>query len=300
MKKKFYLLFFYLFILHSYSNAQNNDLPKSRLKEIRSVLDTALFVNRMETIETPCMCIDMNNDKIAHANRVNINSNYRIQLSKDSSIDPDGIKCLSQYVSRYMKFHVIAENDDSLTMQGEVSLSYAYPAGSIMQYLGFTQNQLDKDEVFFKKLISSKGTFSLYPQGTRFMIRMSFSDAPFKSYTMFGYLEIVREAYRDTVKSFRFFFDQLSIKKGNNNNSISVKFSNTTHYYETEYFTVFIYHLLKESGSPDAAKRAYALWLRNYLQNMNCSNLSMFISAADTMIRSDHFTMPNTEPLPVN
>lgn len=278
---------------------QYNDLKEQRMQEIKSVLDTALFVNRMETVETPCFCIDTLDDFFAEAGRKVINSNYRIRLAKDSIIDTSGIECLSQFASRYMKLHIANLNDTDLTASGEVQLSYAYSSGSIMQYLGMAHAQHAGISFFFNKLIKNTGSFHLYPDGDKYRITIQFPDEPLKGYILTGYLEIVTNAYRtDALKIYRFHFDKMSIVKGDQDNVISVEFGNTSLNDEAEYLSVMVYHVVKYLNSTNKAKKAGATWLQNYFTKMNCPNLQYIWNMAQGYLKSDGFVLPNTEPMP--
>ncbi len=114
-----------LVLFHVFAKSQSfsyDSLIRQRLLEIQKGLDSSLFVNRFESIETPCLCIDSNDNQKAYAQRDTINSNYRIRFSKDGKID-SGVQCLSKYYSKYARFDVKVYTTKDQRLSGDVSLT---------------------------------------------------------------------------------------------------------------------------------------------------------------------------------
>lgn len=277
--------------------AQDNPI-RTRLNIIRNGLDSMIFVNRFESVETPCLCISEKDSTIAQPNRLVINSNSSIKLAKRNIINPNGVKCLSQHIARYLRFRVMDIFPESLTLTGTIESTYAYPAGSIIQMLGFTRLQTDNTERFFNRLIRSRGTFILYPEGDRYRIRMILTDEPYNAGdTYIGYLEIVRDAFDSTAGDvYVFNFDQMSIARGDKNNQIAVKFSTTSHSGEQTYYSVLAYNVLKNENSTDSLLKANAVWLKNFLNNPRCPQCQPVYSAATLLMNNTQQVLPNTGP----
>jgi hypothetical protein len=275
---------------------------RDRLDTIKKVLDTKIFVNRFETIESPCLYLDNNDSTRAYPRRATINSNYRVRLSTRKILDPNGVKCLSEYAARYLRFEVKCVTEKDQTLSGNVEITYAYPASSLIQLLGFTVGQPDKNNVFFNKLIRLPGTFQLYPEGEKYRIKLVLTEPPYdKGNAYFGYLEIIRDAFRTSGENvFVFNFDLMSIARGNNNNQIREKFSSTTHSKESMFYSVLSYHVLKNKTSPDLLLRAKAIWLENFLQNRACPQCKMVYFQAVLTMFVRGFSLPNTSPDPAH
>src|SRR5436190_21035588 len=77
--------------------AQDPEIIQQRLIYIQHSLDSFIFVNRFQSIESPCLCIDEKDSSLAYPQRAVVNSNYRIQLTKNK-FNPNGVKCLSEHV----------------------------------------------------------------------------------------------------------------------------------------------------------------------------------------------------------
>jgi hypothetical protein len=299
MKKTTYIFATALLVCTT-AHSQYRDTVISHLNQIKAALDTSIFVSRFESTETPCVYIDASKDREARANRQNINSDYRIQFKKNGSIDTTGTKCLSQYCSRYLRFRINNVDNDKLEMSGTFEATYAYPASSLIQYLGFTNSQPDKTNAYFNRLLRSEGNFFLYPEDDKYKVKIILLNKPYDSAdTVSGYIEIVREAFRSNNKSVHFYFDEMNLHKGDRNNQISLKFSSTSFFLESQYFQVIAYHVLKYINSPNEdLKKANAIWLKNFLVNPACSQCKMIYNSAMFMVRSNPSVAPNTEPNP--
>ncbi|WP_315814409.1 hypothetical protein [Paraflavitalea speifideaquila] len=195
---------------------QQQEVIRDRLSSIQRGLDTMIFVNRFESIESSCLYIASWDSSIACAERAVINSNYRIKLAKGKEIDTNGVKCLSQHVARYLRLRVKVVDTTDLCLAGVVETTYAYPASSIIQLLGATRQLEGKTDRYFDKLIKFTGTFTLYPADDKYRIKMILNDLPFDpGDAYFGYLEIVLDAFKPHAeKVYLLRFDQMSIKKG--------------------------------------------------------------------------------------
>lgn len=279
-----------------------DDVVESRIKEIARTMDTSIFVSRLLSIETPCLCIDEKDSSVAFPKRTIINSNYRIKLTKDETIDSSGVKCLSEHIARYVDFQIKCINVEDQTISGDLEITYAYPASSLIQFLGYTIDVPDKNRAYFKKLVSSRGTFKLYPEGDKYRIKMVISDPPFDARdTYFGYLEVVKHAFEEKAgKVYILNFDQMSIYKGDANNQIEVKFTSTTHANETKYYAALAYEVLKRMNSADLYERAKAIWLDNFLKNPQCKQCMLVYKLALDMISKHTFSLPNTSPIPAH
>ncbi|MFT3822519.1 MAG: hypothetical protein QM731_01315 [Chitinophagaceae bacterium] len=283
------------------ATAQVENIQK-RLITIQHGLDTMIFVNRFESIETPCLCISALDSSTAMPNRRVLNSNCDITLNKKGIINPNGVKCLSQYVARYLRLRVQRVDFDSLLLTGTVETTYAYPASSLIQLLGFTQSLPAKTDRFFDKLIKVHGTFRLYPEADKYRISLTLTDEPFSSDdTYLGYLEIVRDVFDSSSPDvYVFSFDQMSIQRGDNNNQIAVKFSSTSHRMETAYHTILAYNVLKHIKSTDLKLKANAIWLDNFLKNPLCPQCRPVYVPATFMVNNLLFALPNTSPVPAH
>jgi hypothetical protein len=275
-----------------------NEIKRDRLDVISRGLERYLFVNRFESVETPCLYIDSADNTLASPGRNIINSDYRSQLSKKGFIDPDGVKCLSNYYSRYIKFKIENSIVDSLIIEGSFETTYGYPASSLMQYLCLTYPMPSKDTIYFNKLIRTKGRFRLFPENNKYVISLVIGDEPDdKRDIVYGYLEISQDFFNPHPQpSFQFIFDQISIYKGDKNNQISVRYTSTSHRTEMIYYTAMVHDVLKNKDAPDSSKQAYAKWLSNYLQNANCIRCNLIYMPASTL--RNGFILPNTEPNP--
>lgn len=289
---------------HPVMAQQNDTVTLNRLKEINAALDTLIFVNRFQSIETPCFYIDPVDHSFAHTNRKIINSNALIQLTrgKEKRIDPSGIKCLSQFCARYLRLTTSTIDNQSLTIRGKVESTYGYPASSIIQYLGFLSDNLAKTTKFFEKMLRSTGTFVIFPEGDKYRIKIMFSDGPYEKSDIFsGYLEIVLEAFNPTHnKSLSFYFDEININKGDHNNQIFLKFSSTTFHNEEVYYTVLVYNTLKKKNSSILLEKANAIWLENFLTNPACTQCKPIFNSAKYMVDNNMSILPNTEPIPAH
>ena len=306
--KRFYFLFqlliLFLFLSTRLTAQSYKSIVNTKLDTIKMGLDTNIFVSRFESIETPCVYIDPGNNLIATTNRQVINSDYRIFLKKNKtkdSIATDGVKCLSQYCSRYMRLVVKEINEDSLNIKGTIEFTYSYPASSIIQYLGYTENNLHCTDSFFNKLIKSSGTFVLYPEDDKYRIKVVLPSLPYDSGdAVYGYLEIVKSQFNNNV-AYNFFFDKMSIKKGDNNNQIFLKFTSTNHRYETIYHETLAYNTLKylhADAKDSIIQKASALWLDNFFKNEACATCKTIYNEVLKMANGKSFRLPNTEPLP--
>lgn len=277
------------------------------LNSMKEVLDSVLFVNRFETIETPCFVLNPDNDTLAYIKPGVINSNYRVltSLGYDSI---EGKACLSQYCSRYFRLRNITVDAGSMKLSGIIESSYSYPAPSLMQYLTMvdetsaTGGIYKKEDRLFEKLLHTKGRFELYPENDKYRIRLSFPDKPYDGdYTMYGYLEIVRpDIDHSKEKVYTFYFDRMSIRKGDDNNRIFLKFSSTNSHSEHMYFTRLVYDALRKgnnTGAGDTARhnRAMARWVESFLQEATLCQ--PFLEAA-RVLGAPSFWLPNTLPFP--
>lgn len=283
-------------------HAQSREVIAERMEYIGRVLDSAFFVSRFESVETPCLCIDEQDSSVAYPKREVINSDYKLQLAKKNKFDSTGIKCLSEHVARYMKFRVSSINIDSQVISGTVETTYAYPASSLIQFLGATHALADKGNRFFGKLIKLHGRFRLYPANEKFRIQLVLTDPPYdEGDAYFGYLEIVQDAFRERPETvFLLNFDLMSIEKGDKNNKIGEGFTSTSHAHEMQYYTVLAYHVLKYAGSTDVWLKANAIWLDNFLKNPECPSCKPVYTAAKYMVAHGTGKLPNTSPVPAH
>jgi hypothetical protein len=288
----FILLAFYVAASHA---QEARPIQDARLQEIKQAFDSSLFVYRFESVETPCVYIDMHNNQLADARRKRINSNYRVMPKKDLSASTD-VKCLSEHCARYLRLEVEDYQADSLTITGTVEATYSYPASSIMQFITDAQGKPQRDKAFFKHLISSKGSFKLYPENDKYRIWLVLPNEPYdKGDTVYGYVEITREAYAPARQSISIYFDKMSIAKGDDNNQMFLRFSSTSQADEAQYYSVLAYFVLKGKDFQDDNKKAEAVWLENFLKEPQC----LFIyTLAEEMLKTPGFRLPNTEPIP--
>ncbi len=273
---------------------------KKRLENIRAGLDTSFFVMRFQSIETPCVCINVNDDDSATQESIP-NSNYRIRFFRDGVIDTNGVQCLSNYCSRYARFHVKCINVEDETISGEVSFTYGYPASSVIQYLGIALPSANRGNAFYEKLLNCSGTFSLYPEKDKYRLKVQLNTGPYDERDIFyAYLEISEGVYSDTKPaSYQLYFDQMSLFKGDRNNQIFLRFSSTSFNEEAEYYAVLLYHTLRYINNPkNDRKKAEAIWAKNFYNNPECSACSFIYQMAEKMVKSNNFQMPNTNPVP--
>jgi hypothetical protein len=184
-----------------------------------------------------------------------------------------------------------------------VSLTYGYPASSIIQYLGFTYNAEDKQNAFYGKLLKSVGWFSLYPEGDKYKIKVSLDSKPYnKKDTFYGYLEIVKGLHAPASKiSYQVFFDQMNLFRGDRNNQIFLRFTSTSFSDEAVYFTNLVFNTLKhENSSQKDKKYAEAIWLRNFLADPKCPQCSFIFKQAEYLVQQNKFSLPSTEPIPAH
>lgn len=273
-----------------------------RLTEIRKELDTMLFVKRSESVELPCVCIDSSDYTKAHTYRKITNSNYRIRLKNKTNEIDSGVQCLSNYYARYLRLKTTVINDSTMQLNGLIESSYHYPVSSIIQYLGFSKSAANATQSFFEKLLTAKGTFTIYPENDKYKIAVSLETGPYnKMDTIYGYMEIVREAYRSQhAVSYSFYFDQLNIHTGDRNNQISMRFSSTNFNLESSYYANMLYSNLKFINDPDKAKRAKAIWLTSFYANPSCTQCAYIYNLALFMVNKNVFSLPNTEPIPAH
>jgi len=276
-----------------------NDFARKRLDTIASGLNRLLFVNRFESVESPCLFIDSADNTVATPARAVINSNYRSRLAK-GSIDENGVKCLSDHYAKYLQFKTERIAADSLVIEGEIRVTYGYPAPSIMQYLCFTAPLAAKNTAYFEKMTKTKGWFRLYPEKDKYVIATVIRDQPFDPRdTVYGYLEITK-GYFDSLApaSFQFIFERISLYKGDKNNQLSMRYTSTDHRSEMMYYTSMVHEVLKNIHSGDIQKKAYAKWLSNYLLNRNCIRCDLIYKPASMV--NNGFILPDTEPQPAH
>jgi hypothetical protein len=281
--------------------AQDQEVIQQRLTYIQHSLDSFIFVNRFQSIESPCLCIDEKDSSLAYPQRDMINSNYRIQLTKNK-FNPNGVKCLSEHVARYIRLHADSVDMGTLMLSGTAEITYAYPASSIIQFLGFAMNQTNKTAHFFDKLIKLHGRFTLYPDNDKYRIRLVLTESPYDSADAYlGYLEIVQDAFRTPAENvFIFNFDLMSLDKGDKNNQIGEKFTSTSHRKEMEYYSVLAYNILKHKESTDILQKANAIWLENFLSNPSCRQCEPVYNAAKFIVSHNKSALPNTSPVPAH
>jgi hypothetical protein len=281
-----------------FAQADENSIATERYATIKKGLETMIFVKRFEGLETPCLCINKIDNTTAEAKREITNSNYRIRLTRKDTIDP-GVKCLSQYYARYMRFELDSTNNRNDTIKGIVHFTYGYPASSLIQYLDFTKASVTETSDYFKRLISSAGTFKLYLENDKYRISINLPKEPYGNDIVFGYIEIVQEAFRTPSHlSYNVYFDKVSVQKGEKNGQIFLNFSSTSHYYEKMYYAGMIYNVLRYLNSDNKTKRANAIWLQTFLENSDCFSNNIVYNSAKTMLKAKSFALPNTEPLP--
>ena len=298
------ILTFLFSVVCSYSLQAQREIIEQRLNEFRSALDTMIFVNRFLSVESPCLYIDANDHTIAYAHRRVINSDYKIRLNrrKNPTTDVNGTKCMSEHVARYLRFKPDCINVDSQVISGTFEISYAYPASSIMQYLGFTAAQANQTKAYYEKLISLPGSFWLYHEDNKYRVKLVLRDSPYdEDDAYFGYLEIVQDVFRPRPdKVYVFTFDQMSIEKGDHNNQISEKFSSTNHFKERIYYATLAYYILRHGGSADRIKNANAIWLDNFLKNPRCPQCLPVYNITRAILASFASALPNTSPDPAH
>jgi hypothetical protein len=278
-----------------------NEVVTERLNEISKNLDTSIFVGRFKSIESPCLCIDPENNSFAYPKRNYINSDYRIQL-KNGSVDSNGVKCLSEHIARYLDFQVDSIDFNSQFISGRVAITYGYPASSLIQFLGLTLEAPNKNMALFDKLISLRGKFSMYTEVDKYRIKMSFCEGPFDERDAYlGHLEVVKHAFEKNAPNvYILTFDQMSIHKGDANNQIEEKFTSTTHADEMEYYAFLAYSVLNLTHSKDFKQRAQALWLDNFLNNPQCMPCKKIYEMAKALMSRPKFSLPNTSPNPAH
>ncbi|MBN9299827.1 MAG: hypothetical protein J0I41_22685 [Filimonas sp.] len=286
-------------ITHPVKAQDSTDNIRKYMQIIRTALDKSIFANRFESIETSCYILDSTDDR--KATRVSftdkyINANNRIRLYSGKP-DTAGFKCLSENCSRYLRLNVVFIDAEQKCMRGTVENTYAYPAPSLMQYLGMTANATNPTDAFFQKMISNKGTFTLSPKDDRYQIEISFPGGPFEGdFTMYGYVDMVKAMDGDTTPVCQIFFDRMAIKKGDDNNRIMLKFTSTSPRLEKMYFTRMIYDVLSRENRGSIEDRMNAVWLRNYLvRTPLCSPL---LQQANFFLRSSNYSTPNINPTP--
>lgn len=294
-------LLFIFFGLNSFFSAHTqavNVFGHDRLDIISQGLNNFLFVSRFESVETPCLYIDPKDSSKATAYAKN--SNYRKRLADSLVVDDLGVKCLSNYCAKYIRFKTASTNDDSLIIRGEVEMTYGYPAAAIMQMLCITNDAPGNDSVFFKKMIKSKGLFKMYPEKSKYVISMIMQKEPFDPRdTVYGYLEIVKDFFgTDNTPSFHFIFDHISLYKGDKNNPLSLGYTSTTHRQEMIYYTEMVRDILQYRSSTEIKKRAYAVWLANYFESQACLKCNLIYKPASDYYKTE--ILPNTQPQPAH
>jgi len=300
----FFRLLFLLVLLKvckPVSGQDNNDNPvmRERLRSICNSLDTLFFVNRFESVESPCLFMDSADDHYAIVNRKSINSNYRTKLLNDV-IDTSGVKCLSNNYAKYLRFRADSTNEEQLTITGSIEITYGYPASGVMQYLCRNRAEGVGDTGFFNRLLRNHGWFKLYPDKDKYVLALVVQDRPYDPMdTAYAFLEITEDYFRsDPHPSYHFIFDRISLAKGDKNNQLSLRFTSTNTRNEMIYYTVMVHNIVKDLSSPDRKKQAYALWLRNYLTNSACIHCDLIYEPALRM--NEAFRLPNTRPQPAH
>lgn len=277
-----------------------NEIGRQRLDTIAASLERFLFVNRFESLESPCLYIDSGDNRLASPARKNINSNYRTRLSKYNTIDSNGVKCLSSNYAKYLKYKVERIAADPLVIEGSLEISYGYPVSSIIQYLCITAGDSAINTSYFKKLISSRGWFRMYPEKDKYVIAMVIRDKPYDERdTTFGHLEITKSYFNAVAPpSYQFIFDRISLYKGDKNNQLSLRYTSTDHRSEMIYFTAMVHEVLKNKDAGTLQQKAYAKWLSNYLLNPACRQCALIYEPASRHYNG--FMLPNTEPQPAH
>ena len=295
MRKSLISIFLFTYSL---SNAQNF------IDTFRSLLNTHVFVTRFESIETPCYIItEKEGEIIANLPYSNSNflSNYYLSLKKNNSRlftsknQLTGIKCLSEYCSRYMRFRIcqipskINTEDNKELYTGEIESSYGYPSSSLIQYIGLTYNSLnpEKTSQYFNYFIVNKGSFTIFEDNNKLRIKMTFPDDPFtKDYTFYGYIELVRDLLNSSEITSTIFFDKMSIKNGDSSTPISLKFSSTSFTNEENYFSDLVYSILIRSEKSNKTYfNNYSTWLKHFLKLPICVNCQKILMRAEEKLK---------------
>jgi len=290
-----FLFAFLMFIGTETVGQPLNSEQRDRMINIRSAFNNLLFVNRFESIESPCLYIDSVDDRVAHTGDV-INSNYR-SLLLNKRIDPNGVKCLSNNYAKYLQFKVDSTELKDLTIQGEVMITYGYPASSIMQYL--CRNGLGaNNDSFFVKLLKSKGWFKMYPEKDKYVLSLVIQEKPYdRRDTAYAFLEITSDFFKSNKEpSYNLIFDRISLDRGDRNNQLSLRFTSTNVRNELMYYTQIAYDVLHDTR--DLRSQAYITWLRNYLTNPACIHCDIIYSVASRP--ANGFILPNTRPQPAH
>lgn len=279
-----------------------NNIIENRIVAIKKGLDSMIFVKRFESITTPCIYIDSLDNSVAHTKRKITNSNYRIALKSDKAKIDSGVECLSQYYSRYARLSTNKIDTSDQIISGAIEFTYGYSASSIIQYLGFTAAAQDKSVAFFEKLIRTHGIFRIYPEDDKYRIMIALPEQPYeKMDTIYGYLEIVKEAYdKNPEISYSLYFDRINIYKGDNNNQIFLKFTSSSYRDEAMYFTRKLYHVLKFLESGEKQKKAHALWVKSFFNNPNCSQCKFIYNQSEYLVNSKSYVLPDTDPVPAH
>ena len=167
------LLFFMTFIGCSLKAQSIQD------STIIEALNNLLFVNYFKTVETRCPILTINGGSGFTIDSFPANSNAQyIDRSKMNKSDSDfvsrGIKCLSQYCARYLKFEykelTTNTKKDSLFFTGTVRSTYSYPFPILVQYmLGLHKLNnyhiqggiVDSTLSFYNLMLSSTGIFKI-------------------------------------------------------------------------------------------------------------------------------------------
>lgn len=280
---------------------QPDSIVADRLQQIIKGLDTLLFVKRFESVETACLCIDSSNPVFADRERRIINSNYKIRLKLDHLID-SGVSCLSNYYARYARLRVKEYNEERQEIFGTVEFTYGYPASSIIQYLGMKYNAPQRDGAFFETMFMSTGTFCLYPDNDKYSLQIAMDATPYdKGDTLTAFLEISKNAFSSREKTgYMIYFEEMSLRQGDRNNQIFLRFTSTSFRDESMYYAVMMYHVLKYLQDPDKEKQGPALWLKSFFDNSKCPSCKFIYAQAAAMVNGHITALPNTEPFPAH
>lgn len=299
MHRLIIILFFFSAV--STANAQSDSIIVNRLNEIAVGLNSHLFVNRYESVEVPCVCIDSANDKMAAIHRDYINSGYRRLFAKSGKIDSLGVACLSRYYSRYAKLQVTNIDTASEKITGTISFTYGYPASSIIQYLGFYSRQPEREDSFYNRLLQSPGWFTMFPEEGKYKLTYGINKGMYDSRDTFsGYVEIVIGGYDSKhSKSFQLLVTNINLYHGDREIPVSVKFASTSFRDEATYYSDMLYHRLifLNSGFKDK-DQAEAIWLNNFFRNQQCWQCQFIYGMAMSKVSFGKKILPNTEPIP--
>lgn len=271
--------------------------PVPTVREVKLALDSLLFVRRFTSVETPCVVINPDEPGKATVYPDMRNSNYRTKQLNT------GVLCLSQYCAQYLRLSHGLFVDSSQSVTGDVELTYAYPASSIIQYLGITYDKSgsDRSQWFFNYFLRSLGSYSLQVKNGRYEITIVLNTSPYTPLdTIYGYLELVRSVDPvNTTKVYEFFFEHMKMYKGDDV-QIFQKYATATFDSEAMFYTNMLTNTLMDLNNVNGSAHRNALWVSHFYSSPHCPSCGFVYAPAFYSATHPHFALPDVNPYPAH